>query len=205
MKEFEVLGKAMATKCEPPAFREEMILLDGKRVVIRPIRSEDKPALLEFHARLGDETRFLRYHYTKGQLTDLELKDFCDVDYSTTLALVAEEEFGGNKIFGVGRYSCLPVSGTAEVAFVVQDNEQLKGIGTQLLKHLARIASKKDIRFFVAEVLRVNGRMLSIFRKADPGMKQVNDDGSTCTVTVSVAEAMCEPEKIAQSSLKTHK
>jgi GNAT superfamily N-acetyltransferase len=171
-------------------YRQETILLDGKKIVIRSICSEDKRALLEFHKHLSEDSRFLRYHYLKGELTESDLTNFCDVDYNNTMALVAETESeeGCKQIIGVGRYYRLPVFHTAEVAFVVRDSEQRKGVGTQLLKHLAILAWQKDIHYFVAEVLRVNGKMLSIFWKSDPHLKHVVGGGSTCTVTLSVAE-----------------
>jgi GNAT superfamily N-acetyltransferase len=172
-------------------YRQKTALLNGKEIVIRSICTQDKKALVEFHKFLSEETRFMRYQYFKGELTESDLKNFCDVDYNNTMALVAESIHGGCKqIIGVGRYYRLPDSQTAEVAFVVRDSEQRKGVGTQLLKHLAILAWQKDIRYFIAELLRVNGKMLSIFRKSDPRLKTVIDSRSTCTVTLSVAETM---------------
>jgi GNAT superfamily N-acetyltransferase len=183
------LDKGPSANHHPPDYRKEITLLDGSKATIRPIVCEDKAALLNFHSRLSEETRFLRYHYSKGELTDSDLKTFCDIDYSDVLALVAEADRKGHKeIIGVGRYSRIPPDHTAEVAFVVQDNEQRKGVGTQLLKHLAVLAQQRDIRCFVGEVLRQNGRMLSIFRKSDPKMGQEIDSPCTCNVILSVAE-----------------
>lgn len=173
-------------------YRQEVNLLDGSKTILRPICSADRNALLDFHSRLGVDTRFLRYQYLKGELTEEDLKTFCDVDYHNTLALVAELERGRQEeIVGVGRYCRLPEEHSAEVAFVVQDSEQRKGIGTQLLKHLAIIAQQNNIHYFVAEVLRINGKMLSIFRKSDPGMKYIISDSSSCTIIISVTEAIC--------------
>lgn len=172
-------------------YPQKVILLDGSQVVLRLICSDDKPDLLLFHSRVSDESRFLRYHYLKGELTDSDLHNFCDTDSRDNVALVVERDQEGKKeIIGVGRYNRLPDSEMAEVAFVVQDNEQKKGIGTILLKHLATLAWQQGIRYFCGEVLRQNARMLSIFRKFDPSMELMVDDTTTCSVTVSVADAM---------------
>ena len=185
------LGAGSAANNDLSDYRKEIVLRDGSPAVIRPIRSEDKGALVEFHSRLSQDTRFLRYHYSKGDLTSGDLKNFCDVDYCGTLALVAEAEREGKmEMIGVGRFSRLPLDHTAEVAFVVQDSEQNKGIGTQLLKHLSILACERGIYYFFGEVLRQNARMLSIFRKSDPAMKQEIDGISTCTITLSTVEAM---------------
>ena len=183
---------ATALKQELKDYRQEVDLLDGRKIVIRMITSDDKEPLRAFYARLSDETRFLRFLYSKGELNEDELKNFCDVDYYNNLGLVAERTQNEQKeIIGVGRFYRLPSSThTAEVAFVVQDSEQRKGIGTHLLKHLAVLAWKLDIYFFLGEVLEENTRMLSIFRKADPEMNQTIDSDSTCMVTLSIEETM---------------
>lgn len=181
-----------ALKPELKRYQKEVKLLDGKPVAIRLISADDKKALVAFHSRVSDESRFLRYHYSKGELTDDDLTNFCNVDYQDSLALVAEQSWTGEKeIIGVGRYYRLPTNThTAEVAFIVQDTEQRKGVGTQLLKHLAILAWERDIYFFLGMILRENSRMLSILRKSDPQMHQVVDDYSSCTVTFSVEETM---------------
>jgi acetyltransferase len=174
-----------------PDYRQTINLLDGRQILIRPICPDDRLLLTVFFDQLTDETRFFRYHYSKRQLTESELKEYCEMDYRDNLALVAEiEREGKRQIVGIGSCSRLPDSHTAEVAFVVQDGEQRRGIGTQLLKHLSILAWQRDIHFFSGEILRNNAKMLSIFRKSDPGMKQVVDSGSTCVITLSVAEAM---------------
>ena len=173
-----------------PGFHLEVKLRDGSPAILRPILTEDKASLIEFHSHLSEDTRFLRYHYTKGNLTDEDLRTFCDIDYRDTLALIAEgAREGRTVILGVGRYSRLPKSDSAEVAFVVRDSEQNKGIGSILLKHLAEFAWQAGIRTFCGEVLRHNAKMLTIFRKCDPAMVQEVDCPSTCSITVSTAEA----------------
>jgi GNAT superfamily N-acetyltransferase len=186
----EASQQAVPPYTDPMFYRKEVTLRDGTKATLRPIQTGDKAALIEFHNRLSQDTKFLRYHYSKGDLTYLDLKTFCEVDYRNTMALIVEGiREGKPRILGVGRYSRLPVDHTAEVAFVVEDSEQSKGLGSLLLKHLAEFAWQSDIRFFYGEVLRQNGKMLSIFRKSDPSMKQEVDCPSTCTITVSVDEA----------------
>jgi GNAT superfamily N-acetyltransferase len=182
---------AIILDCELYNYRREISLLDGSKTVLRPITSNDRNALRAFHSRLSEDTRFLRYQYLKGQLTETDLKTYCDTKLGAELALLAEAERGKYKeIVGVGHYCRLPDCNTAEVAFVVQDNEQRKGIGTQLLRHLALLAWQQDIHYFVAEVLRMNRKMLSIFTKSDPGMEHIIGGGGTCTITISVAKAI---------------
>lgn len=181
----------LRTRRKTDGYRQEIILDCGDKIVLRPIGPQDKEALRSFFGRLSEDTRFLRYQYHKNEMTDNELNDFCELDYDNNMALVAEKGTYGQKcIIGVGGYYRLNNDHTAEVAFVVQDDEQRKGIGTQLLKHLAFHARNNEIDHFVGEVLRENGKMLSIFRKADPGMENKIADGSSCTVSLSVSEVI---------------
>jgi GNAT superfamily N-acetyltransferase len=174
---------------KPPHYRKDIVLDDGTRFLIRPITCKDKKALLKFHSRLSPETRFLRYHYSKGELTEEDLQSFCNLDYQNAMGLVVETRDRGNKeIIAVGRYIRIPPDHTAEVALVVQDNQQGKGIGTQLLKHLAILAKEHNIQHFVGEVLRNNGKMLSVFTRCDPGMGYEVDSPSTCNINLSVEQ-----------------
>jgi len=172
-----------------PDYIRDMNTPDGRKVTIRPITCGDKNKLQVFHTRLSEGTLYQRYQYSKGDLTESDLQAFCSVDYDNTLGLVAETETNGRKqIIGVGRYARLPNPQIAEMAFVVQDSEQRKGIGTQLLRHLAILAWERGVRYFVGELLRENGRMINILRKSDPGMRQ-SAEGSTCTITIKVEDA----------------
>ena len=183
-------------------YRKEVTLLDGRKIILRPINPEDKKALSSFYNRLSEDTRFLRYDYIKGELTENDLKIYCEIDYERTLGLVAEIGQGDQKeIIGIGQYYRLLDPDIAEVAFVVQDSEQRKGIGTHLLKQLAVIAWEYGVRYFVGEVSRTNGRMLSIFSKSDPHMERVLS-GSTCTISLSVREVMHRSPDFQPNHLK---
>jgi GNAT superfamily N-acetyltransferase len=177
-------------KYTPPDYQPEIVLRDGFKIILRPITCDDRTEMVSFFGRLSEETRFLRYHYLKGSLTEADLSDYCELDYYDDLALVAEKRQDRNKIIiGVGRYDRLLEKDTAEVAFVVQDSEQGKGIGTQLLKHLAILAWQREVRYFTGEVFKTNAKMLNIFRKCDPRMEQVPDT-TTCDIKLSVQEAI---------------
>lgn len=170
----------------PQDYKQWVTLLDGRRALIRPIYHTDKDALCAFFDRLSLETRFLRFHCAKAAMTEEELEFYCKVDYNGSFVLVAEITQGRcTDIVGVGRYDRLSCLDRAEVAFVVEDKEQGKGIGTQLLKKMALIARERGITTFVAELVRYNVVMLDIFRKYDPALRQVLD-GNSYLVTFSV-------------------
>jgi len=178
-------------------YRNPVALLDGRRALIRPIVSADRDALRLFFRRLGPETMFLRFQYSKPSVSEQELQSYCECDYERAFTLIAEmEQLTQPRIVGVGRYDCLPNSRSAEVAFVVEDDEQGNGIGTHLLAQLAEVGRDQGLQEFVAETLTYNEIMLSIFRKYDPGLKK-DIDGDGCRVTFSIAPARRLPSPTA--------
>jgi acetyl coenzyme A synthetase (ADP forming)-like protein len=148
----------------PPAYWEcDVVLADGGTVHVRPVSPEDADRLLAFHAGLSDETVFLRFFSAKPTLSVEEVERFTHVDHHSRVALVAEL---GDRLVGVARYDRESCADSAEVAFVVGDEDQGRGIGTILLEHLAAAARERGITRFVAQTLAHNDRMLGVLRAA---------------------------------------
>jgi len=142
----------------------EVILRNGQSLKLRPIRPEDKGKLKDFFYRLSPRTRYLRFQYAKEHISDEELKHFTEVTPPGRYAYVAAiGEAEREHIVAVARWDQLADRKTAEVAFTVQDNIQLHGIGTLLLEELARAALSNNITVFRAQVLEENIRMLEVF------------------------------------------
>ncbi len=91
------------------------------------------------------------------------MQRFTHVDGVDRFALVAER---ASEIVAVARYDRAPGSDEAEVAFVVDDAHQGRGLGPILLQHLAQAARCQDIRWFAADTLSENFRMINVFRDA---------------------------------------
>jgi GNAT superfamily N-acetyltransferase len=138
-------------------------LSDGTEVHIRPIRPDHDDALRAFHSRLSSESIVLRFFGPHPRLSDAEVARFTTVDGVDRMALVAEH---GSEIVAVARYDRSPGSDEAEVAFVVDDTFQGRGLGTVLLQHVAAAARSRGIRWLMADTLAENFRMLNVFRDA---------------------------------------
>lgn len=139
----------------------DVLLSDGTTVQLRSIRPDDAAAVVAMHARFSERTRYLRYFSPYPRIPERDLQRFVNVDHRDREALVV---LAGDRIVAVGRYERLgPASPEAEVAFVVEDAYQGRGIGSVLLEHLADAASRYGIVHFVAEVLPANGAMLRVF------------------------------------------
>ncbi|WFE34397.1 bifunctional GNAT family N-acetyltransferase/acetate--CoA ligase family protein [Micromonospora sp. WMMD975] len=139
----------------------DVLLSDGTTVQLRQIRADDATAIVAMHARFSERTRYLRYFSPYPRIPERDLKRFVTVDHRDREAFVV---LAGERIVAVGRYERLgPASPEAEVAFVVEDAYQGRGIGSVLLEHLADAAGRHGIAHFVAEVLPANGTMLRVF------------------------------------------
>ncbi|KOX07412.1 CoA-binding protein [Micromonospora sp. NRRL B-16802] len=139
----------------------DVLLSDGSAVQLRPISPDDAPGIVAMHSRFSERTRYLRYFSPYPRIPERDLIRFVTVDHRDREAFVV---LAGEQIVAVGRYERLgPQSPEAEVAFVVEDAYQGRGIGSVLMEHLADAARRNGIMSFVAEVLPTNGTMLRVF------------------------------------------
>lgn len=158
------------TGAEVPAYPQhwsaDVLASDGRAVRLRPIVPSDGDKLVEFHSRLSERTRYLRYFGPYPTMSARDVRHFTEVDYSRRVALVMEL---GGEMIAVGSYEGLAAVGdgrSAEVAFVVADDHQGRGLGPILLEHLAGAAAENGLERFVAEVLSENRHMVAVFREA---------------------------------------
>ncbi|MFV2084823.1 GNAT family N-acetyltransferase [Micromonospora sp. LOL_021] len=153
----------------------DVLLRDGTTVHLRQIRPDDADAIVAMHARFSDRTRYLRYFSPYPRIPDRDLARFVNVDHHDREAFVV---VSGDRIFAVGRYDRMgPGSPEAEVAFVVEDAHQGRGVGSVLLEHLAAAARSEGVTSFVAEVLPVNAPMLRVFADAGFQVRRRYADG----------------------------
>jgi GNAT superfamily N-acetyltransferase len=158
----------------PEQWLADVLASDGGVVRLRPITPKDTDRLQEFHAALSDRTRYLRYFGPYPRISPKDLYRSTHVDHHDRVGLVLEL---GEAIIAVGRYELLDRTGprAAEVAFVVADGHQGRGLGSILLEHLAGAAAENKIERFVAEVLAENTVMVTVFRDAGYQVERSRD------------------------------
>ncbi len=168
-----------------PPYPERLIkpatLRDGTEVLLRPIKPEDEPLWLEMLGSCSKESIYHRFRYDFHFDSHEVATQFCYIDYSREIGIVAEIDFEGRKrLIGVGRLIGDPDLETAEYAVLITDEWQAKELGFILTSYCEEIARKTGVMQMMAITTRDNQPMISVFKKLG---FEVNYDEST---TVSV-------------------
>lgn len=158
----------------PRDWEADVVLSDGGTVHLRPVVPTDADGLVALHGRLSERSRYFRYFGAYPRIPQKDLDRFSIVDHHDRVAFAA---FLGDDIIAVGRYERLDGGPSAEVAFLVDDAHQGRGLGSILLEHLAAAASESGLRRFVAEVLAENAAMVRVFRDAGYQVSREIEEG----------------------------
>ena len=142
-------------------------LKDGTQVFFRPVKPTDEPALAEMLYSLSAPSVRTRFFTHTMSFPHKQVQKLTNVDYVNDLAIVgAVPGPGDEEIVALAEYFLDPKTRTAEVAFIVQDEWQRKGMGSFLMDYLAQIARQRGVRSFFAKVLPQNKAMLSVFQNS---------------------------------------
>lgn len=173
-------------------------LRDGAVVMVRPIRDDDERRMQEFHLRLSSRTLYLRFGHLLAGFPDQLATWLTCVDGDQRMAFVATDMVDAtdvasptHEIIGVARYEHVrPL--VAEVAEVIADRWQGRGLGPQLLYRLAVYARSRGYATLVGFVRGNNERaMHALPRGAFPyTLKQLDEDTLLATVDITHAEAL---------------
>jgi len=156
----------------PKELRTTYLLNDGTLLNFRPIHPTDEPRMRDLFYKLSEATIYYRFMGYQKIVPRRQIQDFVYIDHRNDVTIVGTlPEASGEEIMAIGSYYLDPKTNLAEVAFVVSDKWQNKGIGTFLLKHLMRIARRNGIRGFTAEVLMENKPMQAVINKSNTKVK----------------------------------
>ncbi|MDG3007470.1 bifunctional acetate--CoA ligase family protein/GNAT family N-acetyltransferase [Paludisphaera mucosa] len=155
----------------------------GEALTIRPIRPEDEPLLVDFHATLSERSVSFRYFHAMKYSTRVaheRLTRICFIDYDREMALVADRkdpETGERKVLGVGRLSKIRGTDEAEFALLVSDQFQGRGLGSELLRRVLQVGRDEHVGRVRGDVLPENVEMLRVCEKIGFRLARDIDDG----------------------------
>ncbi|MFE4915037.1 GNAT family N-acetyltransferase [Streptomyces sp. NPDC056652] len=167
----------------PDHWEADVVLRDGGTARIRPITTADAERLVSFYEQVSDESKYYRFFAPYPRLSDRDVHRFTHHDYVDRVGLAVTV---GGEFIATVRYDRIDECGLpaaapadeAEVAFLVQDAHQGRGVASALLEHIAAVARERGIRRFAAEVLPANNKMIKVFRDAGYTQKRSFEDGS---------------------------
>ncbi|WP_244942923.1 GNAT family N-acetyltransferase, partial [Streptomyces inhibens] len=167
----------------PTHWEADVVLRDGGTARIRPITPDDAQRLVSFYEQVSDESKYYRFFAPYPRLSDRDVHRFTHHDYVDRVGLAATV---GGEFIATVRYDRIndqglpakdPEDDQAEVAFLVQDAHQGRGVASALLEHIAAVARERGIRRFAAEVLPANSKMIKVFTDAGYTQKRTFEDG----------------------------
>ena len=160
------------------SIRASFLMQDGIEVEFRSIKPTDEPHMRDLVYNLSQETIYYRFMSHQQRFTPRQIQDFVYIDHRRDVAVVGTiPEAHGEQIVAVGTYYLNEKTNLAEVAFVVRDGWQSKGLGTFVFQHLVKIAKRNGIAGFTAEVLRENERMQAVFNHSGLKVKSNLEEG----------------------------
>ncbi|MBT2413688.1 GNAT family N-acetyltransferase [Streptomyces sp. ISL-12] len=166
----------------PAHWEADVVLRDGGTARVRPITADDAERLVGFYEQVSDESKYYRFFAPYPRLSAKDVHRFTHHDFVDRVGLAA---LVGGEFIATVRYDRIGADGTpahgsadeAEVAFLVQDAHQGRGVASALLEHIAAVARERGIRRFAAEVLPANTKMIKVFTDAGYTQKRSFEDG----------------------------
>jgi acyl-CoA hydrolase/GNAT superfamily N-acetyltransferase len=163
-------------------------LRDGTEIFFRPVKPTDEESLADMLYSLSTQSIRRRYFTHTKTFPHKDMQKLTNIDYEQNLAIVGiVPSPAGEDIVAIAQYFLDPKTGVAEVAFIVQDEWQDKGMGSFLLEYITTIARSRGIRSFYATVLPMNKAMLQIFYNSGYEIK-TEFDGDAYSITYELAK-----------------
>jgi len=162
---------------------------DGTEVLFRAVKISDEPLIKDLFYSLSDNSMYRRFISFRKDMPHERLQEYVVIDYTQEMVILSFVHEGDKEeLVGLGQYTINEQQHNADVAFVVKDEYQNKGIGTELLGYLTQLAKRQGLLGFTAEVLVENEPMLHVFEKLLDVKKTVDSGVYYMTMEFKSAE-----------------
>ncbi len=161
---------------------------NGLGILLRPVKLADEHLLKDFFYSLSNDSMYRRFISSRKDMHHERIQPFVVIDYSREMVILAVVEHQEQElIVGMAQYLIDENTHTAEVAFVVRDDHQGKGIGAELLNYVTYLARKQGLLGFTAAVLMENRQMIQLFEKMGFNIEK-RAEGGMYELTMSFRE-----------------
>ena len=147
----------------PDKYETQLVLKNGKKLKIRPIKPTDERMIQELYYSLDEQDRYYRFFTPVRDFRHKKIQPMINIDYSTSMILVGEyNENGENKVVAIGGFFKTTQPSMAEIAFSVHKDWRNLGITKFLLDYMVMIARELNYKYFSGSILLENKKMLHI-------------------------------------------
>ena len=175
----------LAIRPYPSEYVKNCTMREEKQVLLRPIRPEDEPLLVDLFQEFSEETMRFRFFQVIKETSHDALARYCNIDYDREMSIVAEiDEKGKQKIIGMVRLVVQPDGERGEVAVVVGDPWQNRGLGSKMFEYIIEISKDMGLSRVFGEILAKNTRMMHICCKKGFEVKPIDEDTYLATLNL---------------------
>lgn len=172
----------------PEELERQETLRDGTEILFRPIKPTDETLLAEMLYSLSPASVRTRYMTQNMRFPHREVQQITNIDYHSDMAIVGTvPSVSGEHVVAIAQYFLDPKTKSAEIAFVVLDEWQQKGMGTLLLHYLTQIAKQRNVKRLYAKVLPQNKAMLAVFHNSGYQIK-IEFDGEVYSLAYDLTD-----------------
>jgi len=161
----------------PKYYEKTEKIRDGTKVLLRPIKPTDDKLWVDLYYSLSALSKYYRFFTSHREPTPEMIEKYVHIDYVTNFAIVAiTEERGKERMVGVARYILDPPPDSAELAVVIADDWQGKGLGTKMLMHIVQIMIKRKVKRVHGDIFLENRKMMRLM--SESGFKLIDKEDS---------------------------
>jgi len=176
----------LVIKPYPTKYITECVIRDGKKVLLRPIKPEDEPLIVELFHTFSEETMRFRFFQVIKEIPHEILARYCNIDYDREITIVAERTDGkSRKIIGMTRLIVEPDGERGEIAVVVGDPWQNLGLGSKMLDYIIEISKDIGLKDIFGEILAENTRMIHLCNKRGFKIESLDDENYLATLNLT--------------------
>jgi acetyltransferase len=173
----------------PSQWERRLVLGDGWKVFVRPIRADDEPGILYLLQHVSKEDLRLRFFDSIKEFSHPFLVRLTHLDYARAMAFVAFDETGGD-ILGVVRLHSNPAGESGEYAILLRSDLKGHGLGWALMQMIIEYGKAEGLAQISGEILRENSVMLKMCRELGFEVKTNPDDPGVYEVTLVLDSAL---------------
>jgi len=174
----------------PRKYVTRRTLKDGEEVLLRPIKPEDEPLIAELFQTFSEETMRLRFFQVAREISHQTLTRYCNIDYDREMAIVAElTESGKRRIAGMVRLIVEPDGESGEVAVVIGDPWQNRGLGTMMFDYIIEISKDMGLKRVFGEILAENTKMMHICNTRGFEIKPIDEETYLATLELEKSKS----------------